>query len=589
MPTQIIMAPPPGAPAVNSITGQPINGEKTEKPPIKVRKLTPKELERYIHYIQELVKITPYFAPILRQLRPAIINTDKAYIDKHWRIALPEGSLDDYLDFETFTKIMREALRIVIIQRERAARAGYRDDETARASFDLEINQRLSGLGGRIKLDPENDFVPADYDLPPFGIAEEFYDTILQYFEEEEPPSFGGNSTDSSNGQQGGKSTNGGGNGTPSSSNGNSGSGTASKGGSSSSQEEGDDNQEDSNEENPDNGDNTESGNGNGDGEDSQGDESQDSGNGTPSDTSDEEGNGGGGGSDTEEDGEEDGSGGITDEFVTNHNLQALMDGAGIQAASEMVKRESRKDMLAKVRQEQAKKSRGKGHNESILDWVTKTEAGNTVHWTALLKRTLATASSQRTAGETYRTFRKYNRLNVIMPDNRVMFPTYYDTKPHVYVGVDTSGSMLNEVDSGRALGNIDRILNDFRNRAEMRICAIDTKMGEFQNVRDISEINFVGGGGTEMAPFVKALNEYDKGTDSKHPPAALGILITDGYIDWKAVARELGQRHNYKLAIVLTSDHNRNSVAEMNNYFSHLPLNARPTIIKIEHPRSNF
>lgn len=536
MPTQIIMAPPPGAPAVNSITGQPINGEKTEKPPIKVRKLTPKELERYIHYIQELVKITPYFAPILRQLRPAIINTDKAYIDKHWRIALPEGSLDGYLDFETFTKIMREALRIVIIQRERAARAGYRDDETARASFDLEINQRLSGLGGRIKLDPENDFVPADYDLPPFGIAEEFYDTILQYFEEEEPPS-GGNSTDSSNGQQGGKSTN---------------------------------------------------GNGNGDVEDSQGEESQDSGNGTLSDTSDEEGNSGGG-SDTGEDGEEDGSGGITDEFVTNHNLQALMDGAGIQAASEMVKRESRKDMLAKVRQEQAKKSRGKGHNESILDWVTKTEAGNTVHWTALLKRTLATASSQRTAGETYRTFRKYNRLNVIMPDNRVMFPTYYDTKPHVYVGVDTSGSMLNEVDSGRALGNIDRILNDFRNRAEMRICAIDTKMGEFQNVRDISEINFVGGGGTEMAPFVKALNEYDKGTDSKHPPAALGILITDGYIDWKAVARELGQRHNYKLAIVLTSDHNRNSVAEMNNYFSHLPLNERPTIIKIEHPRSNF
>ena len=40
------------------------------------------------------------------------------------------------------------------------------------------------------------------------------------------------------------------------------------------------------------------------------------------------------------------------------------------------------------------------------------------------------------------------------------------------------------------------------------------------------------------MAPFIHALNEYETSREKKNPPAALGILITDGYIDWQKVAQ---------------------------------------------------
>ena len=43
----IQMVPPPGAPAVNSVTGLPANSPK--KVPIMLRKLTPKELDVFIH------------------------------------------------------------------------------------------------------------------------------------------------------------------------------------------------------------------------------------------------------------------------------------------------------------------------------------------------------------------------------------------------------------------------------------------------------------------------------------------------------------------------------------------------------------
>ena len=260
-----------------------------------------------------------------------------------------------------------------------------------------------------------------------------------------------------------------------------------------------------------------------------------------------------------------------------------MMDAVGLQRADSQTKRRKRNDMLALVQEEMRSKSIGSGAGNTLLDWVAKSEAGNTAHWSEMLRRVLVTASNQRMAGDTIRTYRRPNfRLQCALPDTRIILPTTYDVRPNVYVGVDTSGSMMNSEDIGRALGNIERIFEEFQTRAEVRISAIDTELGEFQSVKQIKDIEFTGGGGTDMVPFINALNSYESGADKEHPPATLGILITDGYIDWEDVADALQEKHNYKLAIVLTSKHAEDVVESMEKHFKGLLPDVRPEIIPV-------
>lgn len=583
----IQMVPPPGAPAVNSITGLPANSPK--KVPIMLRKLTPKELDVFIHLTDELTSISPYFAPIIRQVRPAIINSKQASIDKDWRIGLPEGSLDTYRNAETLKVALREILRIIILQDKRIATRGYKDDEVTRLAFDLEINQRISGISGRFRLTPGIDFVPADYNLPSNGIAEEFHNALREDAHalgqqgsgggsgsaESKPQSNESNSSTSE--QQGNDSS-------QSSSLSNNGGGSGEKNG-----QEGDGT---SNTNNEDTGSSdTSGGNPNSETSGSDSGETPSSGNQQSNGASDGD-NGALGGNDgtSGEAGSTDGNAQqgkfteMTDQFVTAETLQSLMDALGIQAADELIKRESRNDMLALVRAEQMRKSIGNTHLDNILNWVLKIDAGNYVVWSTQLKKVLAIASSHRTTGSTHRTFRRFNRLNASLPDKRVLLPTRYAVKPTVYIGVDTSGSMNTREDSGRVLGNIERIIDSFKNRADLRISAIDTVLGDFQPVKKLSDVVFKGGGGTAMAPFIHALNEYETSREKNSPPAALGILITDGYIDWQNVANALKCKHNYGLAIVLTSKHSDKDIMHMHEYFKPLPANCKPTIIRVAH-----
>lgn len=583
----IQMAPPPGAPAVNSVTGLPANSPK--KVPIMLRKLTPKELDVFIHLTDELTSISPYFAPIIRQVRPAIINSKKqASIDKDWRISLPEGSLDTYRNAETLKVALREILRIIILQDKRIATRGYKDDEITRLAFDLEINQRISGISGRFRLTPGIDFVPADYNLPASGIAEEFHNALREDAHALGQQGSGGGSGSAESKPQSNES-----NSSTSEQQGNDSSQSSSlSNGGGSGEKDGQEGDGTSNTNNEDTGSSdTSGGNPNSETSGSDSGETPSSGNQQSNGASDGD-NGALGGNDgtSGEAGSTDGNAQqgkfteMTDQFVTAETLQSLMDALGIQAADELIKRESRNDMLALVRAEQMRKSIGNTHLDNILNWVLKIDAGNYVVWSTQLKKVLAIASSHRTTGSTHRTFRKFNRLNAALPDKRVLLPTRYAVKPTVYIGVDTSGSMHTREDSGRVLGNIERIIDSFKNRADLRISAIDTVLGDFQPVKKLSDVVFKGGGGTAMAPFIHALNEYETSREKKNPPAALGILITDGYIDWQNVANALKCKHNYGLAIVLTSKHSDKDIMHMHEYFKSLPANCKPTIIRVAH-----
>lgn len=582
----IQMVPPPGAPAVNSVTGLPANSPK--KVPIMLRKLTPKELDVFIHLTDELTSISPYFAPIIRQVRPAIINSKQASIDKDWRIGLPEGSLDTYRNAETLKVALREILRIIILQDKRIATRGYKDDEVTRLAFDLEINQRISGISGRFRLTPGIDFVPADYNLPSNGIAEEFHNALREDAHALGQQGSGGGSGSAESKPQSNES-----NSSTSEQQGNDSSQSSSlSNGGGSGEKDGQEGDGTSNTNNEDTGSSdTSGGNPNSETSGSDSGETPSSGNQQSNGASDGD-NGALGGNDgtSGEAGSTDGNAQqgkfteMTDQFVTAETLQSLMDALGIQAADELIKRESRNDMLALVRAEQMRKSIGNTHLDNILNWVLKIDAGNYVVWSTQLKKVLAIASSHRTTGSTHRTFRKFNRLNAALPDKRVLLPTRYAVKPTVYIGVDTSGSMHTREDSGRVLGNIERIIDSFKNRADLRISAIDTVLGDFQPVKKLSDVVFKGGGGTAMAPFIHALNEYETSREKKNPPAALGILITDGYIDWQNVANALKCKHNYGLAIVLTSKHSDKDIMDMHEYFKSLPANCKPTIIRVAH-----
>lgn len=582
----IQMVPPPGAPAVNSVTGLPANSPK--KVPIMLRKLTPKELDVFIHLTDELTSISPYFAPIIRQVRPAIINSKQASIDKDWRIGLPEGSLDTYRNAETLKVALREILRIIILQDKRIATRGYKDDEVTRLAFDLEINQRISGISGRFRLTPGIDFVPADYNLPSNGIAEEFHNALREDAHALGQQGSGGGSGSAESKPQSNES-----NSSTSEQQGNDSSQSSSlSNGGGSGEKDGQEGDGTSNTNNEDTGSSdTSGGNPNSETSGSDSGETPSSGNQQSNGASDGD-NGALGGNDgtSGEAGSTDGNAQqgkfteMTDQFVTAETLQSLMDALGIQAADELIKRESRNDMLALVRAEQMRKSIGNTHLDNILNWVLKIDAGNYVVWSTQLKKVLAIASSHRTTGSTHRTFRKFNRLNAALPDKRVLLPTRYAVKPTVYIGVDTSGSMHTREDSGRVLGNIERIIDSFKNRADLRISAIDTVLGDFQPVKKLSDVVFKGGGGTAMAPFIHALNEYETSREKKNPPAALGILITDGYIDWQNVANALKRKHNYGLAIVLTSKHSDQDILHMHEYFKSLPANYKPTIIRVAH-----
>ena len=580
----IQMVPPPGAPAVNSVTGLPANSPK--KVPIMLRKLTPKELDVFIHLTDELTSISPYFAPIIRQVRPAIINSKQASIDKDWRIGLPEGSLDTYRNAETLKVALREILRIIILQDKRIATRGYKDDEVTRLAFDLEINQRISGISGRFRLTPGIDFVPADYNLPSNGIAEEFHNALREDAHALGQQGSGGGSGSAESKPQSNES-----NSSTSEQQGNDSyqSSSLSNGGGSG-EKDGQEGDGTSNTNNEDTGSSdTSGGNPNSETSGSDSGETPSSGNQQSNGASDGD-NGALGGNDgtSGEAGSTDGNAQqgkfteMTDQFVTAETLQSLMDALGIQAADELIKRESRNDMLALVRAEQMRKSIGNTHLDNILNWVLKIDAGNYVVWSTQLKKVLAIASSHRTTGSTHRTFRRFNRLNASLPDKRVLLPTRYAVKPTVYIGVDTSGSMNTREDSGRVLGNIERIIDSFKNRADLRISAIDTVLGDFQPVKKLSDVVFKGGGGTAMAPFIHALNEYETSREKNSPPAALGILITDGYIDWQNVANALKRKHNYGLAIVLTSKHSDQDIQHMHEYFKPLPANYKPTIIRV-------
>lgn len=117
---------------------------------------------------------------------------------------------------------------------------------------------------------------------------------------------------------------------------------------------------------------------------------------------------------------------------------------------------------------------------------------------------------------------------------------------PSVAVVIDTSGSM-DAGDLARALaetGDLVRRLS--RTKQAIRVLSCDASPGTAQTIRDVRQVELVGGGGTDMVAGIEAALEL-------RPRPDLVVVITDGWTPWP-MQPPLG---SVKVVAVLTqSDH---------------------------------
>jgi predicted metal-dependent peptidase len=173
------------------------------------------------------------------------------------------------------------------------------------------------------------------------------------------------------------------------------------------------------------------------------------------------------------------------------------------------------------------------------------------VDWRELLQHYTASRLAISDWDRNYHRFRRpFVEWDILLPVQRPVIGTF------LTVVVDTSGSMMDELKVVAA--EVKKLLEMF---GEIAIVCADTELkGEPKLVRDIGEVDWTGGGGTDMVEALKQVVEYYR-TQSQKPDVY--ILLTDGYCDWGGIEEILEP-----VIIVCVSD-------------AHIPETANITIVR--------
>lgn len=176
------------------------------------------------------------------------------------------------------------------------------------------------------------------------------------------------------------------------------------------------------------------------------------------------------------------------------------------------------------IRRETARGAAAAGTgNTALIRWAEGITAP-VVPWPQVLssavRRAVATASG---AGDY--SYRRPSRRSASAPD--VVLPSRYRPVPEVAVVVDTSASM-NAAMLGRAVAELDAIMRSAGLGAHgLTAIAVDTA-AYARRVRRATDIDLVGGGGTNMALGIAAAAVLQ-------PRPELTVVLTDGYTPWPA------------------------------------------------------
>lgn len=115
-----------------------------------------------------------------------------------------------------------------------------------------------------------------------------------------------------------------------------------------------------------------------------------------------------------------------------------------------------------------------------------------------------------------------YRRASRRQPPNMMRLRGWQYTQPSAVVVLDTSGSMCNPDDQAKALTCIAAGL---RKLTRFKVVAGDVTIASRKDVSSIAQVEWAGGGGTDMGRIVSEVDRTER-------PDSI-VLVTDGYTPW--------------------------------------------------------
>lgn len=268
--------------------------------------------------------------------------------------------------------------------------------------------------------------------------------------------------------------------------------------------------------------------------------------------------------------------------FVDEKTLEAALDQLGVQKLPDMDKTLAQQNMQALARLEAINERRNQQAGGQLLDWILEETESDKPNWKSELTAIVRLAASQRSRGSMRRTYRSYNRLNGVM-GGKIIYPTRLNSKPAIYVGIDTSSSMLEKGDLNSAVTHLADILETVSGLADIYSVSIDADIHTIQKLFTVNDLTLYGGGGTELAPFFDELNSYEQGGNRNAGKSAnLAILVTDGEVDWQQIKLKLAEHHTYRTVILTTQPLEETKRAALDQVMSDLPPATQPKIIEV-------
>jgi predicted metal-dependent peptidase len=147
-----------------------------------------------------------------------------------------------------------------------------------------------------------------------------------------------------------------------------------------------------------------------------------------------------------------------------------------------------------------------------------------TVDWRRVLAAELRRAVAQSAGAVDYSYSRPSRRATVA---GNVVLPSLRRPVPEIAVVCDTSGSMSDEM-LALSLGEIEGLLGSLGLTRQIHVLACDAAAGTARRVTSASQVELVGGGGTDMRAGIAAAVAI-------RPRPAVTVVITDGVTPWPA------------------------------------------------------
>ena len=226
-------------------------------------------------------------------------------------------------------------------------------------------------------------------------------------------------------------------------------------------------------------------------------------------------------------------------------------DKAGVRGIADDMRAEAMRDMSAEAGKRLQMNGKA-GVSTMDREFLVKLDALVTapaIPWRRLLQTAMSEYVSKMAYAKTEYSFKRVNRrASSYMKDT--VFPSMVGYAPIVMMGIDTSGSRVGDGQFELDAKNAEAILKATGKLSKNSFSAfsVDTNVKKTHLVNRVEDINFTGGGGTDMSVAF----DFVRNLPRRRRPDIF-ILSTDGGFDWDKCIRVWPK--NMKVIILLT-DH---------------------------------